>query len=442
MEGLSPPARGSLERHCGGVVGVRSIPARAGEPPAATCSGVAAWVYPRPRGGATTVTYQHTSHRGLSPPARGSHLVVVDAPTCRGSIPARAGEPPFGASADKMAVIYPRPRGGASRRYCTTCSLWGLSPPARGSRLLLALSIELHRSIPARAGEPGHSLDQRSANRVYPRPRGGAGGVALPALTASGLSPPARGSRRYGGRCCACSRSIPARAGEPTGFSSATKPPRVYPRPRGGAIMSRISSRSSTGLSPPARGSRNRSQRRLRHHGSIPARAGEPEVQGATSLIWKVYPRPRGGAIDTCGMAEQYVGLSPPARGSRAQTTGLHTWSRSIPARAGEPLNNGDWGAWVKVYPRPRGGAPPLEYTCSTYVRSIPARAGEPGLFACVKTPKGVYPRPRGGAMRRCDEHFLMRGLSPPARGSLERGQSDRWRAGSIPARAGEPTMC
>ena len=71
-KGLSPPTRGNL--YCGGGVGgVRSIPAHAGEPALDPLADRWVAVYPRPRGG-----------------TRDYHLLYLGG---YGSIPAHAGEP-------------------------------------------------------------------------------------------------------------------------------------------------------------------------------------------------------------------------------------------------------------------------------------------------------------------------------------------------------------
>ncbi len=196
-----------------------------------------------------------------------------------GSIPARAGEPLFSPAANNVERVYPRPRGGAPTLSCRTCAIQGLSPPARGSRVCHRVLSEVLRSIPARAGEPLFSPAANNVERVYPRPRGGAFPPRLAMLMASGLSPPARGSRCPIPTRRRSSRSIPARAGEPSPTSGEPEILRVYPRPRGGASSAPSRTQAAAGLSPPARGSRIHITSRIDRHGSIPARAGEPPAE-------------------------------------------------------------------------------------------------------------------------------------------------------------------
>ena len=91
--GLSPPTRGS--RHIGRrrPPPQGSIPAHAGKPTSSWSCGSVIGVYPRPRGEAAT--WRPRLHRGagLSPPTRGSHQRHRCAPGPLGSIPAHAGKP-------------------------------------------------------------------------------------------------------------------------------------------------------------------------------------------------------------------------------------------------------------------------------------------------------------------------------------------------------------
>ena len=156
--------------------------------------------------------------------------------------------------------------------------------------------------------------------------------------SSNGLSPPARGSRRFQTTGRAIAGPIPARAGEPCSSSGRAGRARAYPRPRGGADAADAGRRSSPGLSPPARGSHAphlRSRAGLR---PIPARAGEPTWRRTWWRRMEAYPRPRGGAVRTVRRTPRHLGLSPPARGSQPVLVGPVDGGGPIPARAGEPL--------------------------------------------------------------------------------------------------------
>ncbi len=195
-------------------------------------------VYPRPCGGAGSFSnevYPWPRCTGLSPPVRGSRRDdPSSAPFKRGLSPPVRGSPTTTLSARlSLPAVYPRPCGGA-----TEC------PPA--FRLLRG-------SIPARAGEPPPRVYSTCTNRVYPRPCGGAIAACLPvAQLGEGLSPPVRGSPGTPSPCTANSPgSIPARAGEPPCLPNGTpigsiparagEPSRdaVYVRGRSGSIPAR-----------------------------------------------------------------------------------------------------------------------------------------------------------------------------------------------------------
>ena len=280
----------------------------------------------------------------------------------RRSIPAHAGEPTSGIGWCPAAGVYPRPRGGATGRKIVFWFCWGLSPPTRGSR------------------SPASSFAFRS--RVYPRPRGGAGYGAATGRVGGGLSPPTRGSLRY---LCVFKQihgSIPAHAGEPRVRDRFRDGDRVYPRPRGGAPPTKAMPRLRMGLSPPTRGSLQSGIKRQHLVRSIPAHAGEPSSEPGICLLTKVYPRPRGGAVIPRPMLRQAMGLSPPTRGSPNQRIADMAQERSIPAHAGEPLCywSVDTDRWV--YPRPRGGALCRRKLTMRYKGLSPPTRGSPSWDA------------------------------------------------------------
>ena len=164
-------------------------------------------------------------------------LFEVYAPRTRGTrgsglCPAHAGEP-YSTQAGRLeGAVYPRARGGASRRHSRTFVRMG--------------------SIPAHAGEP---RDPRIGEGLSPRTRG------RNVLAGGGVYPRARGGAGDHGCTARCRvGSIPAHAGEPDlrdvkGPFRGCESTRVYPRARGGAALPR-----------------------------------------ATLLVRSVYPRARGGA--------------------------------------------------------------------------------------------------------------------------------------------------
>ena len=130
----------------------------------------------------------------------------------------------------------------------------GLSPLARGNLDTGANAPFPNGPIPARAGEPLYAPLYLARIWAYPRSRGGTYVMLFSAGVPSGLSPLARGnrfSRPLGG---ACSRPIPARAGEPETSDTLYDPPWAYPRSRGGTDSRLNFVNLGLGLSPLARG--------------------------------------------------------------------------------------------------------------------------------------------------------------------------------------------
>ena len=178
----------------------------------------------------------------------------------------------------------------------TSVANYGLSPPVRGSRFRAAWPTACSRSIPARAGEPLAACRSRQPTR--------------------GLSPPVRGSRALLAASMMLKWSIPARAGEPSREARAVLSAEVYPRPCGGANVSLPGPGVFDGLSPPVRGSRTSQGDLKARRRSIPARAGEPTQKASYSVGDEVYPRPCGGAFFEAQPSISCGGLSPPVRGS------------------------------------------------------------------------------------------------------------------------------
>ncbi len=154
-------------------------------------------------------------HNGLSPRLRGNphHALRPRGPL--GSIPAPAGEPRRCGPCAGWRRVYPRACGGTADCCAPGRSVTGLSPRLRGNRQGSPLSVSCRGSIPAPAGEPRSTVRRRNGYRVYPRACGGTRAPRAKWRGILGLSPRLRGNRsshslswQYGG-------SIPAPAGEP-----------------------------------------------------------------------------------------------------------------------------------------------------------------------------------------------------------------------------------
>ena len=173
-----------------------------------------------------------------------------------------------------------------------------------------------------------------------------------------------------------------------------------------------------------------------------------------------VYPRACGGTCLSGYHGVGLLGLSPRVRGNLYPWSGQPNVARSIPARAGEPRQHHLPSGLPRVYPRACGGTSSFCQSCqpkrglSPRVRgnlrrhqqyqrlqwSIPARAGEPGQLLAVGGRERVYPRACGGTPLSSRDVISSNGLSPRVRGNPHRIKGESTYAGSIPARAGEPS--
>ena len=273
--GSSPLARGT--RYPSESVGCifRFIPARAGNtsPPITSCA--ATPVHPRSRGEHVTIRGQAWNNYGSSPLARGTR---GDAPEHEGStrfIPARAGNTRAALPRPPETPVHPRSRGehvgGGPRSACAA----GSSPLARGTQR----DVEGLRPCPS----------------VHPRSRGEHSASNATTRQAIGSSPLARGTHGAGHHARSVRRFIPARAGNTRGASTPRTLSPVHPRSRAGKhARVDISGQDADGSSPLARGTRSASRRNAACSRFIPARAGNTGSPSGRRIPSPVHPRSRG----------------------------------------------------------------------------------------------------------------------------------------------------
>ena len=215
---------------------------------------------------------------------------------------------------------------------------------------------------------------------------------------------------------------------------------RVYPRACGGTAECLWEGNALAGLSPRVRGNPPVPAPVPAPFRSIPARAGEPPAIPRSSSTSPVYPRACGGTRPPRRRATVPAGLSPRVRGNPKLRRAVPSYTRSIPARAGEPKRDPGLDIRSRVYPRACGGTlskddPRLLLVgLSPRVRGNPLSKDDPRLLLV-----GLSPRVRGNPLSKNDPRLLLVGLSPRVRGNLREPDPQRVAAGSIPARAGEP---
>ena len=110
-----------------------------------------------------------------------------------------------------------------------------------------------------------------------------------------GLSPRRRGNLLELVTAPVQSGPIPAQAGEPCGTGREGRGRAAYPRAGGGTVGVDVARRRDLGLSPRRRGNPPREDPRGGELRPIPAQAGEPTDEDATSYRGKAYPRAGGG---------------------------------------------------------------------------------------------------------------------------------------------------
>jgi len=193
--GLSPRVRGNLALIGWILLWERSIPARAGEPTRDRRGSRSARVYPRACGGTGQGSGAIRNRQGLSPRVRGNRSLRSSLRWCRGSIPARAGEPIRSVVKLGNTSVYPRACGGTTIYGQPFYPPMGLSPRVRGNPT------------------PWHT--STCSETVYPRACGGTTGMRRRPVVQQGLSPRVRGNHWPLSLSMPMPGSIPARAGEP-----------------------------------------------------------------------------------------------------------------------------------------------------------------------------------------------------------------------------------
>ena len=174
--------------------------------------------------------------------------------------------------------------------------------------------------------------------------------------------------------------------------------------------------------------------------------------------MW-VYPRACGESAMPRPSMKPLMGLSPRVRGILFPSLNAMRTFGSIPARAGNPSSTCAGGAGNGVYPRACGesdcsrssssrvaGLSPRVRGIRVHDRraefragSIPARAGNPAALAALWCGARVYPRACGESRSPIGDELYRKGLSPRVRGILVMGRLDDLIERSIPARAGNP---
>ena len=377
-QGLSPLARGNLHPRWYTDEVTGPIPARTGQPTKWLLTFTLFGAYPRSHGATDRVGQGGQPSCGLSPLARGNLQRVRPLRCAMGPIPARTGQPYSACNAQAITGAYPRSHGATPGPACRRLRPGGLSPLARGNLGAAVIGHGAFGPIPARTGQPGACFAGSGARWAYPRSHGATCKATSPVWPSRGLSPLARGNLRgtLGAKlpCWAYPRShgatvrphhhrgceqglsplargnpaqtprlfapagpIPARTGQPIPNSPVGVGQRAYPRSHGATRIGALLHLAVEGLSPLARGNLNFKPVPDDAYGPIPARTGQPGVARYGAARYGAYPRSHGATFVDGGKRAFVRGLSPLARGNRLPAPSSRASCGPIPARTGQP---------------------------------------------------------------------------------------------------------
>ena len=157
--GLSPLARGNRTATSSASTTLGPIPARAGQPHWTHINAGFRRAYPRSRGATRAIQSNRTKMKGLSPLARGNLERRRRHHLRQGPIPARAGQPPWANASRIQRRAYPRSRGATSIIDKVVMRVHGLSPLARGNLVKPSRRASFRGPIPARAGQPRYGCN-------------------------------------------------------------------------------------------------------------------------------------------------------------------------------------------------------------------------------------------------------------------------------------------
>ena len=192
--GSSPLARGTPDYGVRENPCARLIPARAGNTHGGLVPGEPVSAHPRSRGEHLRTLFRMELFRGSSPLARGTPVRNLAVFIGVRLIPARAGNTRKENTKWVATAAHPRSRGEHPHTVKLTGAITGSSPLARGTLRQMSHHPRTNRLIPARAGNTDFLIIIISPSSAHPRSRGEHCVGMFPALSQSGSSPLARGT--------------------------------------------------------------------------------------------------------------------------------------------------------------------------------------------------------------------------------------------------------
>ena len=336
--GSSPRMRGTRWRGHWAATSKRFIPAHAGN----TMGGAA----------------DKASKDGSSPRMRGTRAIIRSCIAINRFIPAHAGNTAHQCLALDLTPVHPRACGEHGTFHRIAARGGGSSPRMRGTRQLTIDRRQLNRFIPAHAGNTSTGYAIRSA---------------LP-----GSSPRMRGTQRLGswGRCTR--RFIPAHAGNTWIRACVDIRHAVHPRACGEHGMRKSSGIGASGSSPRMRGTHLNTVARSGMSRFIPAHAGNTIIEPSSAPAPTVHPRACGEHVGGSPAFDPASGSSPRMRGTQIDKNSGSTIIRFIPAHAGNTRSATMSQSTPTVHPRACGEHAFMAWSCGLTIGSSPRMRGTP----------------------------------------------------------------
>ncbi len=311
--------------------------------------------HPRGRGERVPEAGGRPRRAGSSPRARGTEAPRGRHGVGIRLIPAGAGNGPAGRRAGRPRRAHPRGRGERGVTAPKLSATHGSSPRARGTGPRRDRAIGGHRLIPAGAGNGRPGRPGARATAAHPRGRGERWRERKTLTASDGSSPRARGTEPSGLGCGGERRLIPAGAGNGGPTEIALRVTAAHPRGRGERVTPVAFERVATGSSPRARGTVHHDEGSRRGRRLIPAGAGNGTPRRRIDVPRSAHPRGRGERVQTYPRIIHKYGSSPRARGTGDVLPGERVPDRLIPAGAGNGGVDRDEPGPRPAHPRGRG---------------------------------------------------------------------------------------
>ena len=256
VKGSSPLTRGKPDRLQRREQAPGLIPAHAGKTRSRSATPWGSRAHPRSRGENPHMNSCLAKPRGSSPLTRGKHLVLSEAASGGGLIPAHAGKTGGDEGNPHGSGAHPRSRGENINLVVSALSGWGSSPLTRGKPTFLPVASPISGLIPAHAGKTTGQGNYKISGEAHPRSRGENCRVRGRRGREAGSSPLTRGKRPPSARSPASSGLIPAHAGKTPCSPRRAPSETAHPRSRGENLAFVVPIVLVGGSSPLTRGKR------------------------------------------------------------------------------------------------------------------------------------------------------------------------------------------